>query len=70
MQVFDQNDKLIRSKVMEKINDLEDEMNDPKVKHVTVGKLPYKGDEVRVNGLLYRVLKRDKKNRQIVLELL
>ena len=70
MQSFDRNDELVRSGILEKYEELGRELNDPKVKHVTVGKLPCKGDDVRVNGLRYRVKKRDKKNRQIILELL
>jgi len=61
---------LVRSSLLEKLTDLEGELDDPVVKHITVGKLPYKGDEVIVNGLRYKVIKRDRKDRQLILELL
>ena len=71
MQSFDINDKLIKSKSIENLEEaFGDAMKDPNVKHVTVGKLPHKGDEVKVNGLRCKVVKWIRKERQLILELL
>ena len=73
MQSFDERDKLVRSGILEKYEELDREMNDQNVKHVTVGELPKKGDEVTINGLRYKAItgkNRIKKDRQLILELL
>jgi len=70
MQSYDKNDNIVESKMLNALDELEIAMEDPDIRYVTVGKLPYKGDELRVNGLRYKVIKRDRKNRQLILELL
>ena len=73
MQSFDENDQPIRSGVLKSYKQFNQELNDPEVAHVTVGKLPKKGDVVLVNGLRYKAItgrNQIKKDKRLILELL
>lgn len=73
MQSYDKNDETIWSKLINAMNKIDKEMNDPDVAYVKVGKLPHRGDEVIINGLKYKAITGSnqlKKTRQLILELL
>jgi hypothetical protein len=70
MQSYDENNRMLGGAILESHEDMTRELSKPRVKHIVIGKLPYKGDKVEINGLRYQVKKRDIKNKQLILELL
>jgi len=73
MQSFDDQGNIRASQMLGDLGLIEKELNDPNVAHVTIGKLPKKGDEVVINGLRYKAItgrNRIKKDKRLTLELL
>lgn len=70
MQSYNEFDEVVRSRVLDKHSDLADELKDPRVKHVRVGNLLSRGNEVTINGLKYKVIMANEKKGRMTLELL
>ena len=70
MQSYDEFDEVVRSRVLDKYSDLADELKDPDVKYVKVGRLLLYGNECEINGLKYRVIMANEKKGRMTLELL
>lgn len=70
MQSYDENNNLLKSQALENMEQLGAEMKKPEVKHVTVGKLPQKGEVYVINGLKFVVKGVERKTGAVTFKIL
>ena len=70
MQSYNPKDDLIRSKMINEIEEVQAEMEKPDVAYVKIGHIPNVGHEFETNGLRFKVIMSNKKKGRFTAEIL
>lgn len=64
------NSQVLSDDLVERMRQLQNEIENPDIKYVTIGKIPLRGEIVEINGLKFHIIMRNEKKKRMTLELL
>ena len=70
MQSYNPRDEMLRSKIIDRFDEVKKEMEKPDVGYVKVGRIPKRGHEFETNGLKFKVIMSNAKKGRFTAEIL
>jgi CBS domain containing-hemolysin-like protein len=69
MESYNANDERMRAKMIDRIEEVQQELDDPEVTYVKIGRIPKRGHEFETNGLKFKVITSNAKKGKFAAEL-